>query len=36
MGMRNTLEALTAVALLRRFGSQHPRDRLRDVFAPVA
>ena len=36
MGTGNTLEALTAVAMLRRFGFQPSLDRLRDVFALVA
>src|SRR5919201_6316073 len=36
MGTGNTLEALTAVAMLRRCGFQPSLDRLRDVFALVA
>jgi K+-sensing histidine kinase KdpD len=36
MGMGNTLEAVTAVAMLRRFGFQASLDRLRDVLALVA
>jgi signal transduction histidine kinase len=36
MGTGNTLEALTAVAMLRRFGFRPSLDRLRDVFALVA